>query len=124
MEKAAATLQNRGAQVAEVSFPPGVNELVALGRMQKVILNGEAHASFLRESRVDKANLAAEIRGLFENNGNYTKKESMEAFDAHARMRETVSNLAGNYSVILAPSAVDEAPLGLGDMGTATFNTL
>jgi Asp-tRNA(Asn)/Glu-tRNA(Gln) amidotransferase A subunit family amidase len=124
MEKAAAILQSRGAQVAEVSLPPEANDLVVLDRPLKVILGGEAHASFLREYRVGKANLDAKIRGLVENDANYTKKERMEAFDSYARMRDMVNKLAENYSVILAPSAVDKAPLGLGDMGNATFNTL
>lgn len=124
MDNAATILRNRGAQVTEVSFPPEVNDLVALGRIQKVILNGEAQASFLREYRVDKANLGAEICGLVENTASYTNKDRVEASDAHTRMRNIVNNLAENYSVILAPSAVDEAPLGLGDMGTAAFNTM
>ncbi|CAI7615000.1 unnamed protein product [Penicillium glandicola] len=124
MNNAAAILQKRGAQVVEVSFPPEVNDCVDLERIHEVILGGEAHVSFLREYRVDKENLAAEIRDLVENTANYTKKERMEAFDAYARMRDIVNNLAENYSVILTPSAVDEAPLGLDDMGIATFNTM
>ena len=80
MDNAAAVLQNSGAQVVGVSFPPKVSDLVALKRIQKVILDSEAHASFLREYWVDKAHLAAEIRGLVENNANYAKKERMEAF--------------------------------------------
>ncbi|WAO89135.1 Amidase domain-containing protein [Fusarium falciforme] len=39
-------------------------------------------------------------------------------------MRGMVNKLAENYTVILMPSAVDEAPLGLGDKGSPTFNTL
>jgi hypothetical protein len=39
-------------------------------------------------------------------------------------MRHTINSLAENYSVILTPSAVDEAPLGLDDMGSPAFNTI
>jgi hypothetical protein len=97
----------------EVSFPPEVDDLAALKRIQKVITSGEAQVSFLREYRVDKANLAAEIRGLVENTANYTNKEKMEASDTYARMRYIVNNLADNFWAILTPSAVDEAPSGL-----------
>lgn len=39
-------------------------------------------------------------------------------------MRPVMDKLAGGYSAILTPSAIDEAPLGLEDMGTSAFNTL
>lgn len=124
MKEAATILQNSGAQVEEVSFPPEVNDAEALVRMQNIITNGEAQAAFLREYRVDKMNLAPEIRSIVENTSNYTHKERLEAFDTYANIRRTINNLAENYSVILTPSAVDEAPLGLDDMGSAVFNTL
>ncbi|KAF2234183.1 amidase signature enzyme [Viridothelium virens] len=34
----------------------------------------------------------------------------------------TVEEIAAKYSVLITPSAADEAPLGLGDMGDADFN--
>lgn len=124
MKEAVTILQNSGAHVEEVSFPPEVADLEALKRIQKVITCGEAQVAFLREYRVDRANLASEIRGIVENTSNYTHKERMEASDTYASMRHIINNLAENYSVILTPSVVDEAPLGLDDMGSATFNTL
>ncbi|KAI0096624.1 amidase signature enzyme [Nemania sp. FL0031] len=124
IEEAATILQKCGATFDEVYFPSEVPDVETLKRMQKVIIEGEAQAAFIREYRVDKANLAPEICGLVENASNYTKKERLQAYDTYANMRRLVDSIAEEYSVILTPSAIDEAPLGLGDMGRATFNTL
>ncbi|KAI2467946.1 amidase signature domain-containing protein [Annulohypoxylon bovei var. microspora] len=124
MEKAAAILRNSGAQVEEISFPSEVGDLETLQRIQQIILDGEARAAFLREYRVNKMNLAPEICSIVENTySNYTHTERTEAIDTYASMRHVINNLADNYSFILTPSAVDEAPLGLDDMGNAAFNT-
>jgi len=63
---------------------------------------------------VDKAHLAPEICAMVENTANYTN-EVADAHDTYAEMRCIMNSLAKNYSVILTPSAVDEAPLELGD---------
>ncbi|KAJ4257084.1 hypothetical protein NW757_003710 [Fusarium falciforme] len=124
MKQAAAILQKNNVKVEKVSLPPEVADVEALGRIQKVITHGEARVSFLREYRVDKANLAAEIRDMVENTSSNTHKEMTGACDMHSKMRDMDNKLAENYTVILTPSAVDEAPLGIGDMGSPTFNTL
>jgi Asp-tRNA(Asn)/Glu-tRNA(Gln) amidotransferase A subunit family amidase len=67
MKESATILQKSGAQVEEVSFPPEVADVEALERIQKVIISGEAQVTFLREYRVDKTNLAPEIRDIIEN---------------------------------------------------------
>ncbi|KAJ3462519.1 hypothetical protein MRS44_007305 [Fusarium solani] len=124
MKQAAAILQKNNVKVEKVSLPPEVADVEALGRIQRVITHGEAQVSFLREYRVNKANLAAEIRDMVENTSNNTHKEMTEACDTYSKMRDMVNKLAENYTAILTPSAVDEAPIGLGDMGSPTFNTL
>ncbi|KAJ3537814.1 hypothetical protein NM208_g6163 [Fusarium decemcellulare] len=124
MDKAVSILKDSNIKVEEVSFPPEIADAGALERIQKAIIFGEAQVSFLREYRLDKANLAAEMCGIVENTSNVTHKEKTEASDKYSVMRDIIDNLAKNYTLILAPSAVDEAPLGLDDMGKATFNTL
>ncbi|KAJ5627579.1 hypothetical protein N7528_005006 [Penicillium herquei] len=124
LEQAAAILQNLGARVEEIDLPPELADAEDLRRIQELITNAEARVSFLREYRIGKAELSPEIQNIVENVSNHTHEELVEASDTYARMRELVNNLAQNYSVILTPSAVDEAPLGLEDMGSATFNTL
>ncbi|KAL2845010.1 amidase signature domain-containing protein [Aspergillus pseudoustus] len=111
IDKAAVILQNWGAQVEEEEYK----------RLSQVM---KAQRSFLREYRVDKAYLVPEICAMVENTANYTNEEAADAHDTYAEMRRIINNLAKNHLVILTPSAVDEAPLGLGDMGGATFNTL
>jgi hypothetical protein len=49
--------------------------------------------------------------------------EASDIYDK-MRIRVLINKLIESYTVILTPSVVDEAPLGLGDMGSATFNTL
>ncbi|KAM0417444.1 hypothetical protein ACHAPT_012593 [Fusarium lateritium] len=112
MEEAAAILKKKNIKVEEVSFPPEVADIEALNRIHKAITHGEA-----RES-------GGQIRNMVENNSNKTYEEMMEASATYSKMRDMVNNLAKNYTAILTPSAVDEAPLGLDDMGSATFNTL
>ncbi|RTE78643.1 hypothetical protein BHE90_006877 [Fusarium euwallaceae] len=124
MKQAATILQKNNVKVEKVSLPPEVADVETLSRIQRTIINGEALVSFLREYRVDKENLATEICDMVENTSNITHKEMMEAYDAYSNMRDMVNKLAENYTVILTPSAEDEAPLGLGDMGNPTFNTL
>ncbi|KAJ6023900.1 amidase signature domain-containing protein [Penicillium herquei] len=123
MEQTADILQNLGARVEEVDLPSEVSDVGNLARIQKIITNAEAQISFLREYRIGKAELSPEIQNFVENGSNHTHSELVEASDEYTRMRELVNNLAQNYSVILTPSAVDEALLGLGDMGSPTFNT-
>ncbi|KAI3324582.1 amidase signature enzyme [Xylariaceae sp. AK1471] len=124
MNEGAKILISCGVRVEEVSFPQGLADVGDLKRIQKVIIVGEAAAAFLREYQVNKTNLAPEICRIVENASNYTKKERMQASDTYANMRQIINHLAERYSVILTPSAIDEAPLGLGDMGSAAFNTL
>ncbi|KAF7518526.1 hypothetical protein G7054_g13426 [Neopestalotiopsis clavispora] len=124
MEKAAELLQKSGVHVQEVPFPPEIADAETLKRMQKVIMAGEGQPAFIREYRANKTRLGPEIRDMVENTLHYTHRERMDAIDRYATFRHTINNIAQNYSAILTPSAVDEAPIGLGDMGSPAFNTL
>ncbi|KAH8685005.1 amidase signature domain-containing protein [Ilyonectria robusta] len=124
MEEAAEILKNSGAKVQEVAFPPEVADGPGLRRILKVIVLGEAQACLLREYQIGKESLAQEICDIVENTSNGTREGLVRASETCASMREIVNDLADNYSVILTPSAVDEAPLGLSDMGRAHFNTM
>jgi len=121
MENAARILGNRGVIVEQVSFPPYGSE-EELKRWFNIILTSDAQSAFLREYRMDKTKLDPKIRSLVENCSNYTRKERQEALDGYASMRIAFDEIAAKYSAIITPSAVDEAPLGLGDMGSAAFN--
>ncbi|PTD07631.1 hypothetical protein FCULG_00007194 [Fusarium culmorum] len=124
INKTIAILRSNGVNVEDAPFPAEVNDADELKRVQKFITLGEAQASFLREYRLDKAKLADEIRQIVENTSNVTHAAKMEATVTFCKMRGSISSLVKSYSIIITPSAVDEAPLGLGNMGRATFNTL
>ncbi|KAF2115158.1 amidase signature domain-containing protein [Lophiotrema nucula] len=124
LNKAATILENNGAKVVEISLPTEVGDEEALSRRQKVIFKAEAHAAFLREYRLDKTKIGPEIRRLVENSSDYTHSELTQALDKHASTRTIIDQMAANYSAIIAPSAIDEAPFGLDDMGSPAFNTL
>lgn len=124
MKDAATILQNNGIRVEEVSFPSEIEDAGVLKQIQTVLILGQAQTTFLREYRLDKKSLAAEICDIVENKFNSTHEERVHASDTYARMRRIINDLAANYSAILTPSAIDEAPLGLDSMGSATFNTM
>jgi Asp-tRNA(Asn)/Glu-tRNA(Gln) amidotransferase A subunit family amidase len=124
METAATILKRCDVDVNEVSFPVEFNDSKALKRMFQAIINSDARSAFLREYRMDATKLDPEIRGLVENSSNYTSKERAHALDQYASMRPVFDKLAAQYSAIITPSAPDEAPLGLNDMGDAGLNFL
>jgi Asp-tRNA(Asn)/Glu-tRNA(Gln) amidotransferase A subunit family amidase len=124
IEKAERNLRDNNVKVEEISFPAPINDGIALKRLHTVIISAEARIAFLREYRVDKPDLDPRIQGLVENSANFTHMEALQALDTLASMRSIVDGLAAKYSAILTPSVIDEAPLGLGDMGSPAFNTL
>ncbi|KAI4646636.1 hypothetical protein J4E93_004858 [Alternaria ventricosa] len=124
MQRTAAILRNHGVRVEEVSLPDDFGDADTLRRSQRAITNAEAKVAFLKEYRMDKANLDASICHLVENKPEHANAERMQALDRHVCLRGMFDGIAASYSAILAPSAADEAPLGLDDMGSPMFNTL
>lgn len=124
MRKAVAILEDSGVRVEEVSFPAAFGDEETIRRRQKAVMSGEAQVAFLREYRIDKTKLDGTIRDLVENCSGISHGERLRALDEYSNMRATADSLAAKHSVIVTPSAVDEAPLGLEDMGSAAFNTL
>ncbi|KAG5750130.1 hypothetical protein H9Q70_007217 [Fusarium xylarioides] len=117
-------LKKNAIKVEQVSFPAEVSDPKVLGRIQDVIIQSEARVSLLPEYRLNKAKLGYEVCDIIENRSNITQDELRDAYDEYAKMRLIVNNLAKKYDIILAPSAVDDAPVGLDDMGSPIFNTL
>jgi Asp-tRNA(Asn)/Glu-tRNA(Gln) amidotransferase A subunit family amidase len=124
MQKAAAILKTNGVSVEEVSFPLECDDAPSLEQLQEAIISSESRVAFLREYRMDKKMLGPDICRIVENSANYTNKDRMEAFDKYCSFRPMIDKLAGGYSAIITPSVIDEAPLGLDDMGSPDFNTL
>ena len=124
MNKIASILQSNGTNVDEIEFPTGFGNEEALNRMQTAIIEREAQVAFLPEYRAENTKLSPEICSIVENSNNVTQKEYLQALDKYASLRPIVDNMLAKCSVVVAPSAVDEAPLGLDDMGSPVFNTL
>ena len=122
MEKAAAILESCGTKVEQVSFPLEFDDFNTLERMHNVVTNSDAQAAFLKEYRMDNSKLHPEIYKIVESSSNYPHKEVVQALDRYASIRPIFDTIAAHYSAIITPSAVDEAPLGLSDMGSAAFN--
>ncbi|KAK3681295.1 amidase signature domain-containing protein, partial [Podospora appendiculata] len=123
MKHARAVLERSGVMVEEVSFPTEIGDLETLQKMQMALMYREAQVAFLREYRINKTSLAPEICRLVENSSNFTNREALRASDKYAGLRPVFDELAARYSAIITPSVIDEAPLGLENMGSAVFNT-
>ncbi|KAL9077980.1 MAG: hypothetical protein Q9157_003104 [Trypethelium eluteriae] len=124
MEKAANILRDHDVTVEEVKFLNEFDDAKDLKRMFKVILTINARTFLLKEFLRDttKTKLDPEIRTFVENASSIPCEEIRRAFDCYAGMRPVFEQIAAKYSVLITPSAADEAPLGLGDMGDADFN--
>lgn len=122
MEKSAKKFQSHGVEVEEVPFPTEFGDAEALRFMHGAVTNGDFQEAFLREYQIDKTKLDPEICRLVENQKNYTRANRTSSLDMYARVRTAFDKITANYSAIITPSAVDEAPIGLGNMGPATFN--
>lgn len=59
---------------------------------------------------------------MAENSLGYTQEERLQAIAYFARARVIADDIVNRYSAIIAPSATDEAPLGLWHMGSYAFN--
>ena len=58
-----------------------------------------------------------------ENHTTLTRKAQLEAYDGCARLRPAWDNIASQYDVVLTPSVVDEAPVGIESTGDAVSSS-
>jgi Asp-tRNA(Asn)/Glu-tRNA(Gln) amidotransferase A subunit family amidase len=124
MEKAAEILRKHGVMIENVEFPDEFNDAAALVRMFKIIFVADSGASFYKDYLMDttKTMLDPEVRASVEDAPKYPREEVRQAFDYYAALRPVLDKIATRYSALITPSATDEAPLGLGDMGSPVFN--
>jgi len=126
MEKAAEILRKHGITVEDVEFPDEFNDAAALSRMFNVIFVTESGASFYKDYIMDttKTKLDPDVRAFVEDAPKFPREEVRQAFDYYAALRPVLDKIATKYSALITPSATDEAPLGLGDMGSPIFNSV
>lgn len=116
MARAQHLLAAHGAQVEDLELP---DDFAPILDWHADILAGEGRASFLGPYLSDKARMHESIRDHVENGRGVTRAKLLEAYDKCARLRPIWDEIASGYDAVLAPSVVDEAPVGrdkTGDM--------
>jgi Asp-tRNA(Asn)/Glu-tRNA(Gln) amidotransferase A subunit family amidase len=81
------------------------------------VLAGEGRSSFLGQYLQAKDLLHDDIQGHVENRNGLSRHKQLEAYDNCARLRPVWDQIAAQYDVVVTPSVVDEAPLGLENTG-------
>ncbi|KAK0709242.1 amidase signature domain-containing protein [Lasiosphaeria miniovina] len=114
MAKAAEILHRHGVAVVEdVEFPDAFSDATTLARMFGVVFAADAATK-----------LDPRIRAFVDDAPKNSRSDVQQAFDYYAALRPVLDEIAGRYSALMTPSAIDEAPLGLGDMGSPAFNSV
>jgi Asp-tRNA(Asn)/Glu-tRNA(Gln) amidotransferase A subunit family amidase len=118
ISRAVDILRAHGAVVEEVDLP---REFDSLPRWHNVVLQTEGETFFLPEHQTAKEQLSPQLVGYVERKAGYDHRAQLKAFDGIAALRPKIDEIAGRYTAILTPSAVDEAPEGLEYTGDAAF---
>lgn len=118
LRKSVELLRAHGAHVEEITLG---EEFRSMYTYHTQVLAGDGRVAFLPEYYVAKDKLHNMLNEHVENHHKYTRKEQLRAFDGLAALRPKFDALADNYAAIIAPSVVDEAPVGHGSTGDAAF---
>jgi amidase len=121
VEEAAAALARAGAAVREAE--PGA-PFAGLADAQRTVMAAEAARTF-REIRARHGDLLSPVLTAFLREGDLVSAEREAAARAQARAcRAELPALLGDADVLLTPSAIGEAPLGLEATGDPAFNRI
>lgn len=118
LKKGAELLREHGAAVEEITLP---DEFHSMYKLHLQVLSGDGRIAFLPDYYMAKDKLHSSLIDHVENRDRHTRKDQLKAFDELAAMRPKLDALADKYAAIIAPSAVDEAPVGHGNTGDAAF---
>ncbi|KAF2815267.1 Asp-tRNA Asn/Glu-tRNA Gln amidotransferas-like protein subunit A [Mytilinidion resinicola] len=110
-------LTSHGAEVEELVLPDEFDDLTA---WHLQVLSGDGRIAFLPDYYYAKDKLHESLVGHVENSEKYSRKEQLKAFDGLAALRPKMDAILEKYAAIIAPSALDEAPVG-NNTGNATF---
>jgi Asp-tRNA(Asn)/Glu-tRNA(Gln) amidotransferase A subunit family amidase len=120
LERTASGLAAAGATVREVALTPA--DILDHHRR---IFKFEAARNYAYEYEVHGDKLSAALRdGLLTPGRALPLSAYIEAIDTAEAFRRNLDDLFGDFDVLLAPSAVGEAPQGLGSTGDARFNAI
>jgi Asp-tRNA(Asn)/Glu-tRNA(Gln) amidotransferase A subunit family amidase len=120
LERTAAKLAEAGATVRDTAVTPA-NILDHHRR----IFEFEAARNYAFEYEVHGDQLSAALRdGLLTPGRALPLSAYIEAIETAEAFRRNLDDLFGEFDVLLAPSAIGEAPQGLGSTGDARFNAI
>jgi Asp-tRNA(Asn)/Glu-tRNA(Gln) amidotransferase A subunit family amidase len=120
LEQTATKLAGAGATVRDVAVIPA--DILVHHRR---IFEFEAARNYAYEYEVHGDKLSAALRdGLLAPGRALPLSTYVEAIETAEAFRRNLDDLFGEFDVLLAPSAVGEAPEGLGSTGDARFNAI
>jgi Asp-tRNA(Asn)/Glu-tRNA(Gln) amidotransferase A subunit family amidase len=120
LERTASRLAAAGAVMRDVALTPA--DILDHHRR---IFEFEAARNYAYEYEVHGDKLSAALRdGLLTPGRALPLAAYVEAIEAAEAFRRNLDDLFGEFDVLLAPSAVGEAPEGLGSTGDARFNAI
>jgi Asp-tRNA(Asn)/Glu-tRNA(Gln) amidotransferase A subunit family amidase len=111
-------LRSHGADVEEITLD---DEFRPMYKYHLQVLSGDGRTAFLPDYRVAKDRLHSLLIDHVENVEKHKWKDQLKAFDELAAMRPKTDARADKYTAIIAPSVIDEAPVGHGNTGDAAF---
>lgn len=120
-DRTARILAAAGATVAPLTLPPRFADIDLIHR---IIMRAEGRTAFLPEYRADHDLLNDHFRALVENTDGHDDGDLRDALDRAAALRVEFDALAGGHDAVLTYSVPGEAPVGLGNNGSADFNSL
>ncbi|KAH7071004.1 Asp-tRNA Asn/Glu-tRNA Gln amidotransferas-like protein subunit A [Paraphoma chrysanthemicola] len=118
LQNGADLLRKQGAEVEEIVLS---DEFRCMYKYHLQVLSGDGRIAFLPDYYGAKDKLHSSLVEHVENAENYTRKQQLKAFDELAAMRPKLDALADKYATIIAPSVIDEAPIGHANTGDAAF---
>lgn len=118
LKKGAELLRAHGAIVEEITLP---DEFRPMYKYHLQVLAGDGRVAFLPEYYTSKDKIHSSLIGHVENVEKHTRKDQLKAFDELAAMRPKLDALSEKYAAIIGPSALDEAPSGHENTGSAAF---
>jgi Asp-tRNA(Asn)/Glu-tRNA(Gln) amidotransferase A subunit family amidase len=121
LEFAATQLAAAGAYVDDVQLPGVFSELNAA---HVVILKFEVARALAYERHQHSSLFSADFAALMKSCEQCPVEDYDEAIEIARRCRRELATVFANFNVLIAPSAVGEAPEGLGHTGNRIFNRI
>ena len=114
-------LTYQGAAITELELPLSFSSHPVY---HSNFLASEAYSSFFGYFLSTPSKLDAKIHKLIQEGAHITPSDLRRTYDSCASLRTQWDAIASEYDMVITPSVVDEAPLGLDYTGDASFCSL